>query len=388
MYEHMKNICGKCMDESYIKSYILSNGLMGICSYCNKRKKVVDLDDIKEIVQGAINFFYDDPVNGLGIIDGEYVQGNGAIYDTWELLDNELGLGGCNALEDIVNRLPDHQWCNKEFYGMDDSEEKIYTWESFVNQVKYKTRYFFVQEKVEQRWYMPYKKPFDILAYFARSIEQFNMIDTLRNGDIIFRARQNRDKETFQSPEDLGPPPAWGCLKPNRMSPAGIPMFYGSSTKETCLSEMRNKKGKYTIGKWTPVKDLRILNLTSHFIFDTDTCQYYYPDFPSIFDQQRREDIFDYQFILKFASDLSGKVENKIASIEYVPTQIVAEYLRKVALFDKKHLDGICYYSSIDGGINYALFIEQEECTEQERWRYHGQKLKLLSVEETVTTEI
>ena len=109
---------------------------------------------------------------------------------------------------------------------------------------------------------------------------------------------------------------------------------------------------------------------------------YYYKDIPSIFDKDNRERIFDYQFILKFASDLSSKVDDNIANIDYVPTQIVAEFLRKVALFDGESLDGVSFYSSINGGINYALFIEQEECKKTDKWRAYEQKIELLSTDE------
>ena len=79
---------------------------------------------------------------------------------------------------------------------------------------------------------------------------------------------------------------------------------------------------------------------------------------------------------------MSGKIGEGLENIEYVPTQIVAEYLRKVALFDKKTLDGICFYSSVNGGINYALFIEQEECIETQKWSSTEQIIELISVTE------
>lgn len=374
-----KYLCRDCIEEEFFKEYIRHNGVHGLCSYCGNKRKIVDFELIVEIIKDGIEFIYDDPANGLGFIDGEYVKGNGDILDTYDLLTDVFDFGGSNAFQDILDSLPNQLWCNKEFYGLDAAQEKIYTWDQFVKQVKYKTRFFFIQEKSDINKYTPFSRPYDILNDFASSIEKFKLIDTIKKGDIIYRARRNDNGKKYKTAEELGTPKANECVKPNRMSPAGIPMFYGSLTKETCISELKNTKGSYTIGKWTPSKNLKILNLTKDFIFNKATNSYHYPNFPSVFDIKNRTNMVDYQFILKFASDLSGRVDLDIANIDYVPTQIVAEYLRKVALYNKKHLDGICFYSSIDGGINYALFIEQEECVKPDKWKVFEQKIELVS---------
>jgi len=378
-----KHICGYCIEEEYLQKYIKQNGDIDKCSYCEKTKKVCALDEILDLIVDGIKFVYDDPVNGLGFVDGEYVKGNGQIHNSYELLVDELGLGGSKAFEDILSHLPDNLWCKKEFYDFDLAEEKIYTWEYFVTQIKYNTRYFFIKEKTGIQQSIRYKEPYYILDELANLIVNLDLIDNLKKDSIVFRVRKNGKNEKYITPEELGTPKAEECIHSNRMSPAGIPMFYGSSTKETCLAELGNKKGLYTIGKWRIKKDLCILDLTKHFQFSKRENRYFYPNFPNIFDQSRRETIYDYSFILSFASDLSKKLEkDSKENIDYVPTQIVAEYLRKVALFDQKHLDGICFYSSIDGGINYALFIEQKECLKPDRWKVFNQKIELLSFEE------
>lgn len=378
-----KYICEHCIEEEYIQKYIEIYGSKTKCSYCGKTTKAYEFESVVEIIADGIEFIYDDPVNGLGYVDGEYVKGNGNIYDTYDLLVDVFELGGSKSFQDILNNLPNNLWCKKEFYGLDTAEEKIYTWEYFVNQVKYKTRYFFIKEKTSIRKTVPYLEPYNILDEFSESVAKFDLIDILNKDENILRARKNGIDKKYRTPKELGTPKAEDCIRPNRMSPAGIPMFYGSLTEETCLAELGNKEGIYTIGKWRIKENLKILNLTKHFKFNKRTNQYFYPRFPSVFDRSNRDNIFDYQFILRFASDLSGKVRKEgIENIEYVPTQIVAEYLRRVALFDKKKLDGICFYSSIDGGINYVLFIEQEECIKNDKWGLYNQKLELISYEE------
>ena len=380
MFE-VKYICGHCIDEEYLQKYINSYGQKGKCTYCRKKSTVLTLDEILEIIHGGVNDLYDDPVNGLGWDDGEYIKGNGPIYYPEEMLA-EIGLGDSKAYEDILTSFSDHLWCSKEFYGMDESEENIYTWEYFVNQVKYRTRFFFPREKTGIKRNVRYNEPFNILEELAASCNRLGLIDIFKKGSIVFRGRKNSDSAGYKTPKELGTPDAEDCLYSNRMSPAGIPMFYGSLTKQTCLAEIANELGSYTIGKWKIKKDLRILNLTKYFKFNIKEHVYFYPDFPSIFDSTRRESRSDYTFILRFASDLSKKLSKKgKENIDYVPTQIVTEFLRKFGRFPKE-LDGICFYSSKDGGINYTLFIEQEECLKLDNSKANNQKIELISFEE------
>jgi hypothetical protein len=315
----------------------------------------------------------------LGLDDGEYIKGNGPIYYPEEMLA-EIRLGDSKAHEDILNSFPDHLWCSKEFYGMDESEENIYTWDYFVDQVKYKTRFFFTKEKTGIKRNVRYNEPFNILEELVASCNRLGLIDILKKGSIVLRGRKNRGSVGYVTPEELGTPEAEDCLYSNRMSPAGIPMFYGSHTKQTCLAEIGNESGTYTIGKWKIKRDLRILNLTKYFNYNINEHVYIYPDFPSIFDKTRRDSRSDYSFILRFASDLSKKLSKKgMENIDYVPTQIVTEFLRKFGRFPKK-LDGICFFSSKDGGKNYTLFIEQKECLNLDKGI--SQKIELISFEE------
>lgn len=380
----MKYICGSCIDEEYLNDYVEQFGEINKCYYCNTIKKVCQLETIIEIIEEGIEFIYDDPVNGLGFIDGEYVKGSVEFYDdTFDLLTDALGLGGSKAFQDIIHSLPQNSWCKKEFYTFDSAQERIYTWDYFCDQIKYKTRYFFIKEKTDIKNTVRYKEPYTILYELVNSFIDLGLIDVLKKNIIIYRARKSENNNKYSTPEELGPPKSEECIYSNRMSPAGIPMFYGSLSKETCISELGREKGLYIIGKWIIKKDLLVLNLTKYFIFDRNTDEYYFPKFPSIFDKYRREKIFDYIFILKFASDLSKKLDEKSReNIDYIPTQVVAEYLRKFALIENRHLDGICFYSSIDGGINYSLFFEQDDCLNTKQIESQYQKIELIEVEE------
>jgi hypothetical protein len=142
----------------------------------------------------------------------------------------------------------------------------------------------------------------------------------------------------------------------NRFSPAGISMFYGSADENTCMIEI-GKTSNCSIGKWELLQDILIFDLTYKFNFDKG--QYFYQKFPSIFDKNRRKYYHDYKFILDFASDISQKIiKNRSENIDYVPTQIVTEYLR----LNKNNLKGISFFSVHNNKKNYCLFLDKKQC--------------------------
>ena len=270
-----KYLCGNCIEEDFLQSYINSFGIEGRCEYCGEKLTVCEFESIVEMIIDGIEFLYDDPANGLGYIDGEYVISNEEIYDTYDLLFDVFGMGGSKSFNDILKSLPDQLWCKKEFYGLDAAEEMIYTWEHFVNLVKYKNRYFFINEKSGKHMDLPYIRPYEILDEFKESAERLGLIDILKKDANIYRARKNKFGTEYMTPEELGTPKAQNCIRSNRMSPAGIPMFYGSLTEVTCLVELGNEKGVYTVGKWKIKEDLKILNLTKHFSYNIKSNRYY-----------------------------------------------------------------------------------------------------------------
>ena len=112
-----KYVCNDCIQQEYFRDYIKWNGEISKCTYCNSRKKTLDFDSIIEDIVDGIKFIYDDPANGLGYVDGEYVKGNGEIIDTYDLLVDEFGFGGSPAFQDILDGITMQLWCKKDFYG-------------------------------------------------------------------------------------------------------------------------------------------------------------------------------------------------------------------------------------------------------------------------------
>ena len=145
---------------------------------------------------------------------------------------------------------------------------------------------------------------------------------------------------------------------PNRMSPAGIVMFYASDDSATALREVaRNPKkdtGRYAIGTFRTLRDVAILDLSA------------IPRIPSIFEPV--QDSLEYHprppliFLNYFAAELSMPVAgDEGAHVEYVPAQVVTEYFRTEFDHDGEPLAGIRYRSARrEGGSSLVLFASQD----------------------------
>jgi hypothetical protein len=108
------------------------------------------------------------------------------------------------------------------------------------------------------------------------------------------------------------------------------------------------------------------------------------PPVPSIFEGGRRESL---QFLRRFARSVSQPfTPDAEIHIEYTPTQVVSEYLRRrLRDCDGRKIRGVLYRSAKkSGGTNLALFVESEEVdgVPSERLTPKKRMLRLVSVVE------
>jgi hypothetical protein len=347
----MKYICGNCIGENYLKKYINGNGFQDTCSYCQKKEIVMIFDEVIDIIKDGFLHFYEDPYNEHGREYVEYAEDVGCLYEAADLVSEYIDCEKA-VFDDIVSRLCDQSWCKKEWTRFDTSEENKFTWETFKKLTKHELRFFFNLKKgFCEDEYVRYTQPNDMLKTILNISNRLKLFTILKKGTIIYRARAGE----YLSKDDLCSPAPNQSIFPNRFNPAGISMFYGSDDINTSLLEI-HQCSDCSVGQWELLQDLLIYDLTK---FQFKDGKYYYNKFPSIFDDEKRKYYHDYKFILDFASDMSKKVtRNKSENIDYIPTQIITEYLK----FNKKGLKGICYYSSINGQKNYCLFLDKETC--------------------------
>jgi len=249
----------------------------------------------------------------------------------------------------ISQGLSDQLWCRRNPYGMSRNEELSYSWEAFCEIIKHRCRVFFLDESHDRSLLTPS----EVLGTIFEYAENIGLIRTLsRDNTKFFRARLQRPAEILENVLQLGPPPA-SAAKQNRMSPAGIVMMYGSEDSETALAETIEKEGIYAVGEFVIERDAIILDLAE------------LPETPSIFYEVPDSMEYDPRQNLIFLHEIADEISRPIARddrvhVEYVPTQVVTEFLRTVAISNGSRIDGIRYRSSRRGdGSSLVLFADQ-----------------------------
>lgn len=257
------------------------------------------------------------------------------------------------ALEDMIDN---EAWVEREFYRGTDSQRLTWGWDGFKAFTKNNTRFFFLQNGDYDRDEVT---PAEVLAAISQMI-----LSELGDAGLIKPIEVNADlirirvaDQPHELVGEIGSPKPEFARQSNRMSPAGIPMFYGAFDYPTALAETFDPAAHagqiLSTGTFRPLRQLRVLNLAD------------LPTVPSVFDIDHHDTIHSLRFLHAFARDISQPIaRDGREHIEYVPTQIVTEYFRRVFRFkDGGQLDGIIYSSAKTiGSKAFVLFCENGQC--------------------------
>jgi hypothetical protein len=173
--------------------------------------------------------------------------------------------------------------------------------------------------------------------------------DSVKPGYSLWRAQlgccwreEVRGGETFKVPYAYLP----ARMKPvpekamdGRVSPRGIPCLYLALPKEAAVLEVRPLIGSYvSVDEFEVLRNIRVVDCT--FGMDTDAKR-----------QPKTRTDPEKTVWLDINSAFSKPVERGDSSLDYVPTQILAE------TFKRNGFDGVAYKSSYgEEGFNVALF--------------------------------
>jgi hypothetical protein len=360
-----KNICVDCVHEPALKRIIEENAIEAACDYCGRdaseKLAVCDSDDVMDAIGEGFHYEYSDPVNELGWDEGEYV---GVHFDTNDLVAR-LGedIGTDDFVQDVVAAFGDSAWCERDYYGTKEDEALVFSWERFAEVVKYERRYLFLKLDEHDEYSDAYDvTPAKMLTRIGELIARHQLVKTLAPGTVVFRGRPHTAAEAITSAVDLGTPPRERAMS-NRMSPAGIPVFYGAFDQATTVAEIAPTvtadKDSVSIGEFVTRDELRVVGLAA------------LPPIPSLFDEDARAERPTLRFLHQFARIVSepagaGRAADR-EIVDYIPTQVVTEYLWHA--FGDEHdagrIDGILYGSAQrDQGVCCALFVPRDNCVE------------------------
>ena len=374
-----KNICSNCVNDEYLKTWINDNSEEGYCDYCNKNEKVVSIDELLiEIILPVIFRYYH--FNDMPSDFNEcFPLSNLDIDDVLEYFEDSISLNE-NVINDIKGSFPDENFIKN--FAPQENEIYRYSWKSFSDLVKYKNRYFFLQETDKNEYQEKYS-PLSILNIIEKGSKHLGLIKTLKKNTVLYRARVFKNEESVKLDDNNLGSPQNENAKNNRMNAAGISVFYCSDNSNTCIQEVMEScidvKSVIGVGKFTNIEDLKYLDLT----------EIKNKELPSIFNC----DEYIYREIIIFLKDLNKELTMPIEdvnddeknsidclkAIEYVPTQIFAEYFKL-----NVGLKGIKYDSAKDqNGTCFVLFFDNEQCVNENKYPYQKKcELKLIGTEQ------
>jgi len=351
-------------NDSAITNFINKNGDDGFCSWTGEKSKCILLSDLTEFIDERIQTEYVEPFKSGAVYDKEkrfYEDRFPGLFvmSSLELLYDLLDDTPHEILLEISGELTEEYWTRKELYTPTLNETYAKSWSEFKYIIKHKVRFMFFEEvgKIGAPSYENYSDPYSILMNFREAILKHNLIVKFPTGDLhVYRSRMHKKQKNQLNHKELGPPPD-NCAQANRLSPAGIPMFYCALEEETSIIEVIDiNKPDYFIStaSFSNLKPLTLIDFSQ-----IEWC--------SIFDTENVEKRETFILLQQFIEDLIKPISNDGSQhIDYVPTQVVTEFLKKSFKTDlDEEIHGFFYESSKSkGNTNVVLFFNQENITD------------------------
>jgi DNA-directed RNA polymerase subunit RPC12/RpoP len=352
--QEQQYICHKCVGEEFLKNEIQKVGKKNKCAYCGRKFKTVSLSWLAQKIHiGIDGHFHLTPDHPTGI-ECAFVSDRESNYE-WERhgepvnsLIQEIAEIEETVANDVQSYLAYHcggdprdgeenPYDVEACYEEDSTDDYSFheSWAFFCREIKYNSRFF--NQAIEQ----VLDEIFDGIASFktfaGKSIVR--VAGPNSENPVIFRARVSQTKESLDQilkapAKELASPPPKNA-KHGRMNATGISVFYGATDAETCIAEVRPPVGSHVVvGKFKITRDINILdlNVLSKIYFKV-----------SYFDSESRARLGHAAFLRHLVGELTKPVMPDEEVFEYLPTQIVAEYL---AAKVEPRLDGIIFDSS------------------------------------------
>ena len=378
-----KSVCARCVDDDALKSVLsAAEDSSQTCDFCGQSPAAPFDVLLDTFVNGLRNEYRDADEEGVSwdSREGGY-QWWGPMWDTYELVaefsDVLTGDGLLEAVQEAMNLTI---WVEKDFAARRRDVVLSESWDRFCDAVKYETRYVFWLRKDEDAQEMQGAgevPPALILNEVGRLIERLELLRTLPAGYRFWRARAHNPDGISHIAAELGTAPRERAKQANRMSPAGISMFYGAGDETTAVREvaLRAQDDWVTLGMFATSKDCTVVDFTG------------LRPIPSMFDPEWGSMRRFLLFLHRFRDQLSAPARSTYEQIDYVPTQIVTEYLLRI-FGDGENIDGMLYSSALTGRVSAVLDVPADRCVEQAPGWQADTQLRLGLISNSVYTRM
>lgn len=346
------NICTKCIGSGQFSTWIQEHGVAGECE--------IDSDHDGEFVV-AVSVFaievdrwfretYVEGADGWGSSEDSDNPVHFQHGEPFEAILSEELYCEEDTLNLVIKHLPDisdHDFAQgSEPFYTDRNYETIaealdreqkeqadywyenrfhYQWKDFCKRVQFERRFFDLKEPLDELF-----GP-DPTAYEQGAIAP---VYTLAPGLKLYRARLlgnglDEEKLAKDAEKELGAPPV-DRAQAGRMNVEFIPAFYAAFNTEIAVAEIRPGIGEnVAVGEFVLQRGLKVFDFTA---FSTAA-------------RERRHGGFShtrYEFISQMEDEISEPVHASDKQREYIPTQIIAEYIAR-----HMKCDAVIYRSSM-----------------------------------------
>ena len=349
-------ICSDCLSEALddvFGDFLQSNVMEVECRYCKRVELLVaPLSDVLGHVRTCLSEEYD-------IVENVLFRDNGgwAAEASWILSSEDLaGEAVCNDNQNLIKDIATilgktQQWCHDPPYLESEDEPYQEAWSDFCYWIMHEIRYLFPVKGEKDSD----SSPSEILHEIGGFIHSHSadLIRELPTETVFYRMRcDNRPIE--HTIKAMGSPPHKYATA-GRMNAAGISCFYGASSVKCAYHEAKAQvngdRKNIAIGKFRLRESAVVLDLTK---IDAMVV----PSYFSLKNEQRM-DRSVILFLKHFLEEISKSINpDRLEKIEYVPTQVVAEYFQhQYGQFYGQGLQGIIFPSSRCKGNCCVLFL-------------------------------
>ena len=321
------NVCPKCFSNSILERRITEirpSFPDGQKCDLHPNRKGVPLEEIGKIIDPALRGNY---------TIGEWMFDHQAGDDLYTVVSETTGAEEDEVISSLVSWLTENdtywpQDGEEAFYADDQSYVRLKPdgwhhsslWRRFREEILFRQRFFSeTARELLRDIFDGIQNQTDIAGKPA-----FYRLDP-EDGMELFRARLiggDADyKEIAADPASrMGAPPAH-LRRAGRMNAAGIAVFYGATDTDTAIAELRPAVGAFVcIATFKLRRPLHVLDLTR---FTRPGKQI------DIFAKNQVKRSTQWAFMQSFSNEISKPILPGDEHLEYVPAQVVAEYLAR-----------------------------------------------------------
>jgi HEPN/RES N-terminal domain 1/RES domain len=267
-----KTVCMACITGQDLRAAAEPDVTEMECSFCeaealdDDRPIAAPLEAVLTLVMDAVGFLYwsmdsdEMPHNAREVF-------NISVYDSTdvvsEVCSDEVS---SEVLEAMFELLHFKEWTDTHIVYSNPDEVLRYGWESFCDKVKYTSRFVFLATPDQSALHHPDElTATEMLQRLEQIIGGVGLVQQEPAARILWRGRLAHDQAKaveWNNAADLGAPPRDKASN-NRMSPAGIAMFYGSDDIDTVVAEIGSHSTKRyaVVGTFETTKPMNLLNL-------------------------------------------------------------------------------------------------------------------------------